>query len=403
MATPSEAETFEYLHWKRRLDPPYYVNSTAISADGKLVVAGTFFHPYKPPSAAPPAEPTGLPNQFGTYLFDREGKQLWADKFVGYEGVYAVAISGDGSTAASGGWFSNEPSFQGYIRAYATAKGPEPVLDFKLGTRVNALAFSADGSTLIAAADNVYLFQKSDGVFPQTPVVLQLNPSENAAVPNSAQAVAVTSDGGWILVGDYIGNVYLVENNAGQLGKPYIWSNKPSLTTIHCVALTPDGQWFAAGGDASTLYLFSFSSMTGGTPANAGAYTLDTGGRVGWAAISDDGGFLSAIGNKSEAGAVVALQNNDGTLSRKWEEVTLRNPNSTSMDASANFVSVADGYPDGTNGHFSLYEGATGKLLWRYQTLNMNWPMFVSADGSGIVAGTDNGNVFYFTPRKAAE
>ncbi len=397
--TQSEAEKFECLHWKRSLDPPYYVNSTAISADGKFVVAGTFFHQYSPGSASP-QQPTGQPDEFGTFLFDRDGKQLWADKFVGYEGVYAVAISGDGSVAASGGWFSSSP-FQGYVRAYAIADGPASIIDYRLGTRVNALALSADGSTLVAAADNVYVFQKSNGVFPKTPAILPLNAVENAvsgSTPNSAQAIAITSDGRWIVIGDYVGNVYLVENNAGQLGKPYIWNTSP-LTTVHTVALTPDGQWFAVAGSGGILYLFSISSMTGSTPSYTGTYTLDTGGRVGWAAISDDGGFLSAIGNKGEAGAIVALQNNDGTMSRKWEMETLRNPNSTSMDASANYISVADGYPDGTPGHFSLYEGATGKLLWRYNTLNMNWPMFVSADGSGIVAGTDGGNVFYFTPK----
>ncbi len=393
--TLSEGEKFEFLHWMRRLEPPYYVNSTAISADGKYVVAGTFFHKYSP-DAALQSQPM-VPDEFGTYLFDRDGRQLWADKFTGYEGVYAVAISGDGSVAASGGWFSSEP-FQGYVRAYKTAAGATPVIDYRLATRVNALALSADGSTLVAVADNVYIFQMSNGVFPQEPVIFPLNSVKNTAAANSAQAVAVTSDGRWILIGDYIGNVYLVENKAGQIGNKYIWSN-PSLTTIHCVALTPDGQWFAVGGDGSTLYLFSFASMTGSSPSCAGTYTLDSGGRVGWTAISDDGGFLSAIGNKGEGGEVIALQNNDGTLTRKWEQVTTRNPNSTSMDASANFVSVADGYPDGTPGHFSLYEGATGKLLWRYKTENMNWPMFVSSDGSGIVAGSDQGTVFYFTPR----
>lgn len=48
---------------------------------------------------------------FGTYGFTRDGggQPAWTDLFNGYEGVYAVAVSGDGSTAASGGWFSQSP------------------------------------------------------------------------------------------------------------------------------------------------------------------------------------------------------------------------------------------------------------------------------------------------------
>lgn len=399
--TPSKAEQFQYLQWVRQLDPPYYVNSVAISGDGSLVVAGSFFHLYSPPDAPQSDASPAMPDQFGTYLFNREGVQLWADKFQGYEGVYAVAISGDGTIAASGGWFTSSPSFQGFVRAYDTANGPTPILNYNPPERTNALALSSDGTTLVAAADNVYLFQQSNGVFSDKPAVFPLNNTNSddaSGATNNAQSIAMSADGSWFVVGDLLGNVYLVENNGGAIGKHYVW-NTASLKTIHSVAMTADGQWFTVGGSDGTVYLFSFESMTAATPAPTGTFPLPSGGRVGWVAISGDGSLLSAVGNEGTAGAVYALQNNNGTPKQSWTANTPHNPNSTSIDASAKYVTVADGYPDGKPGSFSLYEASNGNQLWQYPTTNMNWPMFISADGSGIAAGTDDGDVFYFTPK----
>ena len=398
--TAAEAAQFANLRWQQQTDPPYYVNSTAISADGGCVVAGTFYHVYAPQMDAFPPAPQ-YPNKYGTYCFNGSGTQLWVDQFQGYEGVYAVAISADGSTAASGGWYSSSP-FQGFIRAYDVANGPTYLFDFRLGERVNSLALSSDGSTLVAGADQVYLFQQDNGTFPSEPAELALvDPPAGSTTPNSVQAVAVTSDGTWILIGDYYGNVYYVENNSGSFGQPYVW-NTSSLTRLHTIAMTPDGSWFAAAGSDSTVYLFSQNSMTMGPPADVGTYVLDTGGRIGWLAITDDGTFLAAVGNTGKTGAVVGISNDSGTLTKEWETATSHNPNSTSVDSVGKYVTYADGYPDGTPGSFTLLDGATGDQLWSFPTTNMNWPMFISADGGGIIAGSDDGYVYYFTPEVAA-
>jgi WD40 repeat protein len=347
-------------------------------------------------AAVPLSQPSNT-GKFGTYCFDDQGDLLWSDPFVGYEGVYAVAISGDGSTAASGGWYSSSP-YAGFVRAYDVEAGPPYLFHFPLPERVNSLAISADGQTIVAGADKVYLFQSVNGVFPSEPAELTLNsPPPGQTIANSAQAVAVSADGTVILVGDYYGNVYYVANESGSFGTPYIW-NTPSLTRLHTIAMTPVGGWFAVAGGDSTVYLFSEASMTEDPPATAGSYTLDTGGRVGWIAISDDGTFLSAIGNIGETGSVVGISNDMGTLTRAWESKTAHNPNGTSMDSVGEYVTVADGFPDGQPGAFSLFAGSDGTLLWSYPTTNMNWPMFISSDGSGIAAGSDDGSVYYFTP-----
>jgi outer membrane protein assembly factor BamB len=109
--------------------------------------------------------------------------------------------------------------------------------------------------------------------------------------------------------------------------------------------------------------------------------------------------MISVVQNNGKAGIVYYLENQSGTVTQLWSQATLSNPNSTSLDASGEHVTVADGYtPNGKVGHFYLFNGTSGNLLWSYETLNMNWPMFINSLGTGIAAGTDVGNVYYFTP-----
>jgi WD40 repeat protein len=408
----AEAQDYPFLRWQRSTDPldppnpPHYINSTAISNDGSRVIAGTFYH-YYPPGAdplAPPApteELTTAPGELGvfaTYCFNGDGDQLWVDPFNGYEGVYTVAISGNGKIAASGGWYKNSP-YEGFIRAYDVDNTVPRILDFKPPERVNSLALSHDGSTIVAGSDQLYVFLQSDGVFPSNPIAIPLLPPSQGRKSNSVQSVATTYDGKWIVAGDFCGNVYLVENDNGTLSKPYTW-NDTALYTIHSVAMAASGAWFAVAGSGSAVYIFDPGSIQLGPLTYAGTYTLDTGGRVGWIAISSDGTTLSVVGNKKTTdqagGALVLIQNDQGTLTKIWETDTTYDPNCTSMDGEATYICVADGYEG--PGSFSLFDGKTGDRVWQYPTPEMNWPMFISADGRGIAAGTDEGTVFYFTP-----
>jgi hypothetical protein len=85
----------------------------------------------------------------------------------------------------------------------------------------------------------------------------------------------------------------------------------------------------------------------------------------------------------------------------------LRNPNSAAFNTAHRLLAVADGHPDGTPGHFYLYENVGRSLLpppsraslrWQFTTNNMSWPIAISAAGNAIVAGSDDTNIYYFTP-----
>src|SRR5262245_17758204 len=108
--------------WAKRLSKIFWVNSVAISTDGARVVAGTYIHDYD--------LKTGkyLPNvqgQFGLYFFDNVNaatppvEPKWSDEFNGCDGVYGVAISGNGKVIAASGWLEKNGSTAiGLLRAY---------------------------------------------------------------------------------------------------------------------------------------------------------------------------------------------------------------------------------------------------------------------------------------------
>src|SRR5438270_3256422 len=111
----------------QRVLTPNMVNSVAISDDGKRVVAGYYYYPY------PGTTIKDTNGEFCTFCTDETGKRIWADQYIGVQGVFAVAISGDGLVAAAGGILkdsANGPPFQGLLRAYDATNG-NVLLDYK--------------------------------------------------------------------------------------------------------------------------------------------------------------------------------------------------------------------------------------------------------------------------------
>lgn len=110
------------------------------------------------------------------------------------------------------------------------------------------------------------------------------------------------------------------------------------------------------------------------------------------------GDFISVVRNDGDNadGFVYGLQNSNEGLVKLWSQPTIANPNCTSVDFLGRYVTVADGYD--SPGHFYLFDALTGNPLWQYETAQMSWPMFISSNGRGIVAGSDVGSVYYFTP-----
>jgi WD40 repeat protein len=358
--------------------PQEYINSVAISQNGSTVVAGTFYFPYGAGAKHTSADAPQI--TVGTFAWNAKGKSLWQDKFQATEGVYWVAVSRDGAWAAACGLSAQG---QGFVYIYNVASGTR-VSTYNTKVRVNMVAFSSDGSYLVAGADETYLFTRSGATW-GAPKALP------CASGDSVIAVGISADGQWIVAGTFLGSVVLVKNTAGAFGAPVSWAMKG---TIHWVAMSADGSTFAAAPSGTSVYCFETANFgTTKKPAWSAALTGCKSCRA--VAVCDNGSMVSAAGNVGAAGKVFLFANQGASGKQLWSQPTKRNPNSTSLDTAGKYVTVADGYPDQTPGDFYLFD-ASGNSLGSLQTNNMSWPMQISADGTAVAAGSDNSSVYYF-------
>lgn len=379
--------------WERTLGK--LVNSVAISANGKIAVAGTYYYPY------PGTTSNVTEGRYGAYAFDAAGAELWKDEYDGNEGVYAVAVSGDGGVAASGGLLSggrhSEPGTpnRGLLRAFQ-ANGAR-LLDFnQITTRVNYIALSHDGAVLAAVTlgGDLLVFRRQAGG--QFQAVAQHPVTGGPRL----DMVAVHPSGAWLIACGRKGKLHLVELDASGVKRTHTWTAPGKPRFLAC-ALASTSDEFLAGGE-NKVYLFSKTSMT----RPAGPRYLDqfdtpdggTSDDLRWLAISPDGKFVSLVQNlgNDAAGIILGLKNDDGQLTETWRKTLNHNPNSTSIDAAGKLVTAADGHPVGTPGTYYLFRVSDGQKLGEFATSDMNWPLVLSADGGSAAGGSDNGKMYYF-------
>jgi hypothetical protein len=394
--------------WQQRLSDIFWVNSVAISGDGGRVAAGTFIHDYKQ------KDTKFLPNvrsRFGTHCFDATGKELWFKEFDGWDGVFGVAISGDGAVVAASGWLDRTAgnmadTGSGLLRAFDGTTG-DPLLDFKgINQRVSWVSLSKDGNVLAAVADDVYVFQRADGGFDPKPLTLGIANEANRYVTS----VAVHPDGTWLAACDKIGNVYMSSIQKDRLDRVFTWSSAsvgPKLPFLSVAIAEKSGHVVVGGGNS--VLRFDFAAIRGG--GNLAPLSFDTSDgqntpparpdgtpqeNVRWVATSADSTLVTAVANRNNsAGALVALDTN---FQARWTARLLHNPNSTSIDAAGKYVTMCDGFPTGSPADFCLFDPANGQELWHFETCNMNWPMAISTDGTAIAGGSDDGRVNFFRP-----
>lgn len=372
--------------WKQHLLPKdaEAINSVAICGDGSRVIAGTYFFT---------AGPSPTPKTVGMFAYEQKGKPLWQDTYPATFGINWVAISRDGAWAASGGQISQS---SGLINAYDVTSGNKS-LTYNPPVNVNMVALNSDGSVLVAGSDLLYVFarQGSGKVW---------SPPQTVAFTNAkVERVAVSADGKWIAAAVEGGVVSLVQNHGGTLSAPASWSLPNSW--ILWVSIAANGSGFAVAGSDGNLYYFDIKAFAASsTPSLKPAWqVLLTGcSACRSVAVSDNGSLICAAGDfKSQpATGRVFLLANEGTSGKQlWNSTptTLYGANSVSMDATGRYVTVTDGTPAGTAGDFYLFGGKDGNLLWSYKLSNMSWPMEISADGTGIAAGADNSELYYFS------
>lgn len=386
--------------WSAQPRAGYQINSTAISADGSLMLTGT-------------SSEFGSADDFGIYCYQTpdgsRGNLLWSDPLgrVAVDGVFWVAISADGRYAAAGGAYEKEGS--GFLRLYSVAGGPSSRQEFATTSRVNEVEMNADGSVVVTVyGDCADVYTLVDGRY-------QLLGSQVYA--NSyLRSCGITADGVWIAVGGESNAGAPVTSRGGMVS--VLVNDRGSLQVASAMApacrvlrVVIAGAFVAASTAGGTVSLY-FRVMGA---AYQEAWTTSPGKPMGDVyalaiAQTDAGTFVGAGGNASgttpEAGWVFLIQNlpSGGAFSPvlRWIQPTAYAPNpATNFDAAAAFLTAADGEPTGsgeTAGHFYLFDAMSGTPAWPAPlgTSLMNWAMAINAAGTACFGGSDDGYVYYW-------
>ncbi|MBB4125738.1 hypothetical protein GGR77_001009 [Xanthomonas translucens] len=397
--------------WSTQPHAGYYINSVAVSDDGNVIAAGTFFHQYG--SASPSAGLDAVPveqrkiferiapaatrsdvrdNQegcYGTYVWDRSGQPLLAKEFDGWQGVYWVDVAANGSTVASCGWRSQNP-YAGFIGAWSVPGGEE-LLSYPLtGGRGNMVSLDGRGQTLLAGADQGYLFYRVGAAAFAAPADIALSAAGDTVV-----ATGLSIDGSTGLVASYHGEIILFSIASGQPAALARWQ-LPNGAYTHAAALSANGRRAYAGASDGTLYAFDVAAFQG-TPAPVWSEAVPGGAKTIYGLACDAAGDRVAIAGNLTPGGVVAVFADAGSAAHlQWTASSQYSPNCLAFDPGGDWLGLADGHPDGTPGGFTLWNANDGTLQWNWAAGNMSWPIRLCAGASVVVGGSDDSTVTAF-------
>lgn len=396
--------------WSTQPHAGYYINSVAVSLAGDVIAAGTFFHDYGGGSqsagldavpveqrkiferVAPAATRSDVRDnqggRFGTYVWDRAGTPLLTKEFDGWQGVYWVDVAANGSAVASCGWKSQQP-YAGFIGAWSVPGGEE-LLAYPLTCRGNMVSLDGRGQTLLAGADQGYLFCRAGAAAFAAPVCIALSGKGDTVV-----ATGLAVDGSVGLVASYHGEIILFSIASGQPAALARWQ-LPNGAYTHAAALSGDGRRAYAGASDGTLYAFDVAAFQG-TPASAWSEGVPGGAKTIYGLACDGAGDKVAIaGNLAQGGIVAVFADTGSAAQLQWQAPSQHSPNCLAFDPAGRWLALADGHPDGTPGGFTLWDARDGTLQWNFAAGDMSWPIRLCADASVVVGGSDDSTVRAF-------
>ncbi|WP_102797723.1 PQQ-binding-like beta-propeller repeat protein [Bowmanella denitrificans] len=380
--------------WTAEPQSGYQINSTAISANGKVCVLGT-------------SQEYGN-GDFSVFCYNGKGALLWQDK-IGediYQGVYWVAVSGNGNYAAAGGTLSHEGTDTGFLYAYDSVTGKR-LLELQTQSRVNQVALSDSGETLVAVAGNqLLLCVLQNGQYQMV--------DQYSYADQYCQSCQLSADGSVAVVAT-TRNYDVTQGPAGTVAQFSIIGSKlqtPVLyqaqTSLQRVAISYDGTWWAAASHNGQALAFSIEQPD--TPVwqyQPDGLDLSVAYAIAIQKGVDGQVYLVCGANLHEQShgclyAVTSSATLPATPTPMWQKNTQYDPNpGVNMDRQAIYVTATDGQPEQsgqeTPGNFYLIDVQSGSTCWQVPTSLMNWPMAINTDASAIFGASDNGLAYYWS------
>jgi hypothetical protein len=373
------------VEWVRTPHTDRWIQSACLADGGRRIYAASF------------AAPTGRgmrrrpePCDHAVFALDQFGAMIWRDVCSHFEGVHSLASSRDGNTVAAGGWYSSDP-WAGFVTAWS-GSGMRLLSWNEAPSRIDEVALSADGLTLVALGEALHLFARKPGSpFPSQPTATVELPG------GCGPQLTIDASGKWIATTDAEGSVYLFEHDAGTIAaRRYVWETVVMGATR--IALSADGDWLLVGTADGVLHMFNRPTFIA---TNRPVWTypvLETAAPTGLA-ISRDGSELVALYERGDGGSVYLLGNRDGAPHLYWSKPTKHTPTVARIGGSgreSRWVAVADADPRGASGNFYAFESATGLLAGAHSCVAGCWALAIDEQASRLVGGSDDGSVYGF-------
>lgn len=326
------------------------------------------------------------------FALDQSGAVIWRDVCSHFEGVHSLSSSRCGNTVAAGGWYSSEP-WAGFVTAW-TGSGMRLLTWNEAPSRIEEVALSADGTTLVALGEALHLFRRKPGL-PFEP-----QPTATLELPGGCgSSLALDEAGKWIAVTNAAGSVYLFEQSAGTFSeRRYIW--EPPVGGNTRVALSADGDWLLVGTADGGLHMFNRPTFIATNRAVWSYPVLEPSAPTGLA-ITRDGSELVALHERADGGgSVYLLGNRNGAPHLHWVKQTKHIPTVAKIGGKADldngWIAIADADPRGTSGNFYVFESATGLIAGAHSCTAACHALALDEQGSKLVGGSDDGSVYGF-------
>ena len=315
----------------------------------------------------------------------------WRDVCSHFEGVHTLAASRDGNTVAAGGWYSSQP-WAGFVTAW-TGSGMRLLTWNEAPSRIDEVALSADGLTLVAIGEGLYVFHRKPGQpFSAQPV------ATIEIAGGFGSSLALDESGRWIAATDAEGSVHLFEQLGGRLAeRRYLWET-PAVGAATRLAMSSDGDWLLVGTGDGVLHMFNRPTFIA-TSRPIWTYPVLESSAPTNLTISDDGAELVALHERGDGGSVYLLGNRDGAPHLRWVKQTKHTPTIAALAtkvADPPIVAVADADPRGSSGNFYVFEGSTGLLAGAHSCAAGCWALAFDEQGSRLIGGSDDGSVYAF-------
>lgn len=415
-------------NWTITPTPGLQVNSTAISDDGSQLITGT-------------SAEYASSSDFAVYSYSTNGGsafQQWADPLGDNvtQGVFWVAISGDGSHSAAGGEYG---SGRGFLRSYNVAAGLASKQEFPTTSRINEVEINSNGQYMVAVeGSSMHFYTLVNGSYSEHVVNLGNVYLRSCGISSDGSMIVIAGESSSSVENNRsrrhrletsttTGVFYLYQNVGGQL--TFIGSY-PTDSGILRAVISRDGAYAAASTKSGTVFCFStgsypraLSAMWAYKPDDYSvglSYALaichNSAGEL-FVGVGGNNTSSSAVGDSESApqyGFSYMLQNVPNGIpgqylpSRLWIYQLQYCPNpGMNMDAAGSLVTSADGQPifsatqnaaanSETPGNFYLFDVKSGHLYWQYPTSLMNWAMVINGNGTAVFAGSDDGSVYYW-------